>query len=91
MRRLPKVRPKIASLHRRGCRSVKFTVPADRLSRNARDEWAKVQGRFQNVPFVAQADEVAALLARAITTAIKPADTISRAADRDCRRQSPAR
>ncbi|MBB1249146.1 ATP-binding protein [Rhizobium sp. G21] len=44
-----------------------FEQYASKLNRTARDEWAKVQGRFQNVPFVAQADEVAALLARAIT------------------------
>ena len=43
-----------------------FEQYAGKLNRTARDEWAKVQGRFQNVPFVAQADEVAALLARAI-------------------------
>lgn len=43
-----------------------FDQYADRLSRGSREEWAKVQGRFQNIPFVAQADEVAALLAHAI-------------------------
>lgn len=43
-----------------------FEQYASRLSRAAKDEWAKVQGRFQNVPFVAQADEVAALLAQAV-------------------------
>lgn len=43
-----------------------FDQYADRLSRHTREEWAKVQGRFQNIPFVAQADEVAALLAHAI-------------------------
>ncbi|RUW04386.1 ATP-binding protein, partial [Mesorhizobium sp. M1A.F.Ca.IN.020.03.1.1] len=43
-----------------------FEQYANRLSRIARNEWAKVQGRYQNVPFVAQADEVAALIARAI-------------------------
>ena len=45
-----------------------FEQYAGKLNRTARDEWAKVQGRFQNVPFVAQADEVAALLARAVTS-----------------------
>lgn len=43
-----------------------FDQYADRLNRGAREDWAKVQGRFQNIPFVAQADEVAALLAHAI-------------------------
>jgi hypothetical protein len=50
-----------------------FEQYAGRLNRSARDEWAKVQGRFQNVPFVAQADEVAALLARAIHADETPA------------------
>ncbi|MER9628677.1 hypothetical protein [Mesorhizobium sp. M0296] len=45
-----------------------FEQYAGKLNRTTRDEWAKVQGRFQNVPFVAQADEVAALLARAVTS-----------------------
>lgn len=49
-----------------------FEQYAGRLSRGARDEWAKVQGRFQNVPFVAQADEVAALLARAVVAEARP-------------------
>ncbi|WP_026782063.1 hypothetical protein [Pleomorphomonas koreensis] len=43
-----------------------FEQYANRLSRAGRNEWAKVQGRYQNVPFVAQADEIAALIARAI-------------------------
>lgn len=43
-----------------------FDQYSDRLSRSARADWVKVQGRFQNIPFVAQADEVAALLAHAI-------------------------
>lgn len=57
-----------------------FEQYAGKLNRTARDEWAKVQGRFQNVPFVAQADEVAALLARAITVDQTPtvADDLAR-------------
>jgi hypothetical protein len=43
-----------------------FEQYADKLGKSARDEWAKVQGRYLNIPFVAQADEVAALIARAI-------------------------
>ena len=50
-----------------------FEQYAGKLNRTTRDEWAKVQGRFQNVPFVAQADEVAALLARAIKSDRSPA------------------
>ncbi len=49
-----------------------FEQYAGRLSRTPRDEWAKIQGRYQNVPFVAQADEVAALIARAIATEARP-------------------
>lgn len=43
-----------------------FEQYAGRLGKGSRDEWAKVQGRYLNIPFVAQADEVAALIARAI-------------------------
>lgn len=49
-----------------------FEQYADRLNRASRDEWAKVQGRFQNIPFVAQADEVAALIAHAIEADVVP-------------------
>lgn len=45
-----------------------FEQYAGKLNRTTRDEWAKVQGRFQNVPFVAQVDEIVALLARAVTS-----------------------
>ncbi|MER9545423.1 hypothetical protein NKI72_25800 [Mesorhizobium sp. M0437] len=57
-----------------------FEQYAGRLNRSARDEWAKVQGRFQNVPFVAQADEVAALLARAIHSEQTPRSALDLAA-----------
>lgn len=50
-----------------------FEQYANRLSSMGRNEWAKVQGRYQNVPFVAQADEVAALIARAIGSDHAPA------------------
>lgn len=43
-----------------------FEQYASKLNRSARDEWAKVQGRFQNIPFVSQPDEVAALLSNAV-------------------------
>jgi len=61
-----------------------FDQYADRLSRGSREEWAKVQGRFQNIPFVAQADEVAALLAHAIESTPPPgaadlADAVAKA------------
>lgn len=50
-----------------------FEQYAGRLGRAGKEEWAKVQGRFQNVPFVAQADEVAALLAHAVVSERTPA------------------
>jgi hypothetical protein len=49
-----------------------FEQYASKLNRSARDEWAKVQGRFQNIPFVSQPDEVAALLSNAIKAAKAP-------------------
>lgn len=49
-----------------------FEQYASKLNRSARDEWAKVQGRFQNIPFVSQPDEVAALLSNAIKATKTP-------------------
>ncbi|MCV3211095.1 hypothetical protein OHD62_31005 [Mesorhizobium sp. YC-39] len=49
-----------------------FEQYASKLNRSARDEWAKVQGRFQNIPFVSLPDEVAGLLSNAIKTATVP-------------------
>lgn len=43
-----------------------FEAYASRLSRQARDEWAKVQGRFVDIPLVAAADEVIELVGKAI-------------------------
>lgn len=45
-----------------------FEAYAARLGRQARDEWAKVQGRFIDIPLVAAADEVIELVGRAIKT-----------------------
>ncbi|MDH7640252.1 hypothetical protein [Sphingomonas oryzagri] len=50
-----------------------FEQYAARVSREARQEWAKVQGRFQDIPFLAGADETVALLAQAITVPGYPA------------------
>lgn len=44
-----------------------FDVYASRLGRETRDEWAKVQGRYIDIPLVAGADEVVELVGRAIT------------------------
>ena len=43
-----------------------FEAYATRLGREARDEWAKVQGRFIDMPMVAAVDEVVELVGKAI-------------------------
>jgi hypothetical protein len=43
-----------------------FEQYASRLGREARDEWAKIQGRFVDIPLIAAVDEVVDLLSRAI-------------------------
>jgi hypothetical protein len=43
-----------------------FDQYATRLSSEARDEWAKVQGRFVDIPIISAVDEVIDLLGRAI-------------------------
>lgn len=43
-----------------------FDAYAARLGRQARDEWAKVQGRYIDIPLVAGTDEVVELIGRAI-------------------------
>ena len=49
-----------------------FDQYAGRLSREARQEWAKVQGRFQDISLLAGADETVALLGRAIVAEHRP-------------------
>ena len=44
-----------------------FEQYAIRLGREARNEWAKVQGRYIDIPLVAGTDEVVELISRAIT------------------------
>jgi hypothetical protein len=44
-----------------------FEQYAARAARDARQEWAKVQGRFYDIAFLSGADETVALLGRAIT------------------------
>lgn len=56
-----------------------FDQYAARSSRDARQEWLKVQGRYQDIPFLAGADETVALLGRAITASQRP-DAAMRAA-----------
>ncbi|WP_454017704.1 hypothetical protein [Azospirillum sp. Marseille-Q6669] len=45
-----------------------FEQYAARAARNARQEWAKVQGRYQDIAFLSGADETVALLGRAIAS-----------------------
>jgi hypothetical protein len=43
-----------------------FEAYASRLGRQARDDWAKVQGRFVDIPLVAATDEVIELIGQAV-------------------------
>lgn len=53
-----------------------FRQYASRLGIEAREEWAKVQGRFSDVSFVATGDEVVELIGRAIECNIVHPQTI---------------
>lgn len=48
-----------------------FDQYAARAARDARKEWAKVQGRFHDIAFLSGADETVALLGQAITSTKK--------------------
>jgi hypothetical protein len=52
-----------------------FRQYASRLGIEAREEWAKVQGRFTDVSFIATGDEVVELIGKAIKTDIPHPDT----------------
>lgn len=56
-----------------------FEQYAARLGREVRDEWAKIQGRFIDVPLVAASDEVIALIGRAIESQTPPSPTFKKA------------
>ena len=45
-----------------------FEQYASRLGRDVRDEWAKIQGRFSDVPLIAGVEEVVGLIGRAIVS-----------------------
>jgi hypothetical protein len=47
-----------------------FEQYASRLGAESRDEWAKVQGRFVDIPLIAGVDEVLALTAKAVEAKI---------------------
>lgn len=55
-----------------------FDQYAARATRESRQEWVKVQGRYLDIPFLAGADETVALLGRAISCDTRP--TISQVA-----------
>lgn len=48
-----------------------FERYAERLGTRVQDEWAKIQGRYVDVPVVTATDEVLALLGRAITVRVR--------------------
>ncbi|MFZ4550197.1 MAG: ATP-binding protein [Aquabacterium sp.] len=49
-----------------------FSQYAARLGIDTRDDWAKVQGRYVDMPFVAASDEVVELIGRAIEARERP-------------------
>ncbi|MBY5841273.1 ATP-binding protein [Rhizobium leguminosarum] len=53
-----------------------FDQYAARATREFRQEWVKVQGRYQDIPFLAGADETVALLGRAISCDESPSTAI---------------
>ncbi|HBP6280112.1 TPA: ATP-binding protein [Pseudomonas aeruginosa] len=50
-----------------------FAQYASRLGIETRDDWAKVQGRYLDLPFVAASDEVVELIGRALESKHQPA------------------
>lgn len=58
-----------------------FEQYAARAARDARKEWAKVQGRFHDIAFLSGADETVALLGRAISCTAHPELAKARARD----------
>lgn len=57
-----------------------FDQYAARAARDARQEWAKVQGRYQDIAFLSGADETVALVGRAISCSAVPKSAHDRAA-----------
>jgi hypothetical protein len=58
-----------------------FDQYAAKAGRGARDEWAKVQGRYQDISFLSAADETVALLGRAISHGKAPTEAESAASE----------
>ena len=59
-----------------------FDQYAARARSNARDEWAKVQGRYHDIPFLSGADETVALLGQAISLKGRPPSIALQEAER---------
>ena len=68
-----------------------FGQYAMRLGREVQDEWAKVQGRFVDIPIVVTADEVIDLVGRAITCQLEHFDSrgVAEKVARSISRQRP--
>ena len=49
-----------------------FAQYSARLGIDTRDDWAKIQGRYLDMPFVAASDEVVELIGRAIEVSVTP-------------------
>lgn len=49
-----------------------FAQYSARLGIDTRDDWAKIQGRYLDLPFVAASDEVVELIGRAIEVSVTP-------------------
>ena len=56
-----------------------FEQYAAKAQKDARDEWIKVQGRYQDISFLTGADESVALLARAVRCDMRPERAIAAA------------
>jgi hypothetical protein len=69
-----------------------FDQYAARAARDARKEWAKVQGRFHDIAFLSGADETVGLLGQAITSEQRPksADATAKAVAEAVAKRRPA-
>lgn len=56
-----------------------FRQYAARLGIETRDDWAKVQGRFADIPLIAASDEVVELIGKAIETDARPRGALAAA------------
>lgn len=54
-----------------------FRQYASRLGSESRDDWAKVQGRYVDIPLVAASDEVVELIGRAVETNARPQSNLA--------------